>query len=191
MAAMLVSRDAFQLADSLSPLTGRVVSQWLFGIGVLGMALSTIIMMMVISGVVLREMFYWTPGGVKQRLGGLIAGVGVLGPFIWSGKALFWLAVPASVVAMTLLPIAYFTFFLMMNSRKLLGDNVPRGGARVTWNVLMVIATLAATIAAAWSIWAKSGWIGTGAALLFIAAAVVAQFTMKHDHKDTEERPNA
>lgn len=191
MAAMLVSRDAFQLADSLAPLTGRAVSQLLFGAGVLGMALSTIIMMMVISGVVLREMFDWPPGGIKQRLGSMVAGVGVLGPFIWSGKALFWLAVPASVVAMTLLPIAYFTFFLMMNSRKLLGDNMPRGGARVTWNVLMIFATLGATIAAAWSIWAKGGWIGTAAALLFITAAVVAQFLKKPNHTNPEESLNA
>ncbi len=191
MAAMLVNRDAFQLADSLAPLTGRVVSQWLFGIGVLGMALSTVIMMMVITGVVLREMFDWPQGGTKQRLGSMLAGVGVLGPFVWSGKALFWLAVPASVVAMTLLPIAYFTFFLMMNSRKLMGENLPRGAHRVVWNVLMIIATLSASIAAAWSIWTKSGWIGTGAAISFIVLAIVAQFAKKSDHTETEERANA
>lgn len=191
VAAMLVNRDAFQLADSLAPLTGRTVSQYLFGIGVLGMALSTIIVLMVISGVVLREVFNWPPGSLKQRLGSLVAGIGVLGPFVWKGQALFWLAVPASVVAMTLLPIAYFTFLMMMNSRRMLGENRPKGMARVTWNVLMTLATVGATIAAAWSIWAKTGWVGTGAALLFILAAIIAHFTMKNRSGTIEERPNA
>lgn len=190
VAAMLVNRDAFQLADSLTPLTGRTVSQYLFGLGVLGMTLSTTIVLMVITGVVLREMFDWPAGGVKQRLGSMIAGVGVLGPFIWKGQALFWLAVPASIVGMTLLPIAYFTFLLMMNSRKILGDNMPRGVARLTWNVLMIIATVAATIAAAWGIWNKAGWVGASVAMLFIAAAVVAHF-IKPKSNNTEERINA
>jgi Mn2+/Fe2+ NRAMP family transporter len=37
MAAMLVKRDAFNLAKSLSPLTGQVFSHYVFGIGVVGM----------------------------------------------------------------------------------------------------------------------------------------------------------
>lgn len=191
VAAMLVNRDAFQLADSLAPLTGRVVSQFLFGIGVLGMTLSTIIVLMVISGVVLREMFDWPTGGVKQRLGSLIAGIGVLGPFAWKGQALFWLAVPASVVAMTLLPLAYFTFVLLMNNRRMLGKDMPRGASRLVWNVLMIIATVSASIAAAWSIWNKAGWIGAGAAMLFILAAVIAHFRMKNQLHTLEKNLNA
>lgn len=179
LAAMLVNRDAFQLADSLAPLTGNAVSHVLFGIGVLGMGLSTIVMLMLISGFVLREMFGWEPGGLAQRAGSLVAGVGALGPFVWSGKTQFWLAVPASVVGMALLPIAYFTFLLMMNSRTLMGDQLPRGGARLAWNFLMVTATLGAAIAGAWTIWNKSHWYGTSAALGFIALAVVVHFARK------------
>jgi CBS domain-containing protein len=41
LAAMLVRRDAFDLAQSLERLTGRTFSHYVFGIGVLGMALST------------------------------------------------------------------------------------------------------------------------------------------------------
>ena len=40
-----------------------------------------------------------------------------------------------------LLPIAYVTFFFMMNSKSLLGDNMPTGANRLKWNVLMSIAT--------------------------------------------------
>ena len=51
LAAMLVSRDADQLAGSLEKLTGnKTVSQTVFGIGVLGMAVSTIIILMLING---------------------------------------------------------------------------------------------------------------------------------------------
>lgn len=179
IAAMLVNRDAFQLANALAPLTGHTVARVLFGIGVLGMGLSTIVMLMLISGFVLREMFGWEPGGLAQRVGSLVAGVGVLGPFIWSGKTQFWLAVPASVVGMALLPIAYFTFLLMMNSRTLLGDQMPRGGRRVLWNTLMGAATLGAAVGCAWTIWTKSGWYGTSAVLAFIGLAVVVHFARK------------
>ena len=56
LAAMLVSRDAFQLAGSLEKLTGnKAVSQTIFGIGVVGMAISTIIILMLINGFCLTE----------------------------------------------------------------------------------------------------------------------------------------
>jgi hypothetical protein len=42
MVAMLVKRDAFNLADTLAPLTGKGVAQYVFGIGVVGMALSAV-----------------------------------------------------------------------------------------------------------------------------------------------------
>lgn len=187
VAAMLVKRDAFQLADSLAPLTGSTVSHVLFGIGVLGMGLSSIVMLMVISGFVLREMFGWAPGGLAQRVGGLVAGLGVLGPFVWSG-AQFWLAVPASVMGMTLLPIAYFTFLCMMNSRRLLGDQMPRGGSRFIWNTLMVTATVSVTIAGAWTIWNKAGWYGASAGLAFIAAALLVHLLRKAPLDPIEEK---
>ena len=53
--------------------------------------------------------------------GRLIAGViGAFGPYLWSGKAQFYLAVPTSVFGLSLLPFAYITFFLLMNQRSLL-----------------------------------------------------------------------
>ena len=57
LAAMLVSRDAFQLAGSLENLNGnKAVSQIVFGIGVLGMALSTIIILMLINGFAVKKL---------------------------------------------------------------------------------------------------------------------------------------
>ncbi len=42
-------------------------------------------------------------------------------------RAKFWLPIIASSFGMMLLPIAYITFFLMMNSKRILGDEKPTG----------------------------------------------------------------
>lgn len=176
MAAMLVRRDAFNLAAALERLTGKTVAHYVFGLGVLGMALSTIIMLMLISGFTVCEIFGLPQHGWPHRLGCLIAGVGVLGPFIWSGKTQFWLAVPTSVFGMTLLPIAYFTFFLMMNNRALMGGEILQGGKRTLMNVLMLGTLLLAGFGAGWAIWSKTRWIGVGAVAAFFALAVIVHF---------------
>ncbi len=156
VAAMIVKRDAFDLAAALEPLTGRVIARYVFGFGVLAMALSTITILMLISGFAICEMLDLPAEGWPHRLGCLAPAIGALGPFVW-GQAQFWLAVPASVIGMMLLPIAYGTFVLMMNSRRLLGDARPAGWRRVTWNVLMIAALLFATFGAGWSIWSRIG----------------------------------
>ncbi len=180
LAAMLVSRDAFQLAGSLEKLTGnKAVSQTIFGIGVVGMAISTIIILMLINGFCLTEAIGAKMGGVIHRTGAILPGItGALGfLFLWSNAdAKFWLAVPTSVFGMVLLPIAYFTFFCMINSKELMGDALPKGGKRVALNLAMGLALLAASIGAAWSIWSKVKWVGVGAVGLFILLALGALF---------------
>lgn len=176
MAAMLVRRDAFNLASALERLTGKTVAHYVFGLGVLGMALSTIIMLMLISGFTVCEIFGLPQHGWPHRFGCLIAGLGVLGPFIYSGKTQFWLAVPTSVFGMTLLPIAYFTFFLMMNNRALMGGEILKGGKRTLMNLLMLGTLLLAGFGAGWAIWSKTRWIGVGAVAVFFALAVVVHF---------------
>jgi hypothetical protein len=176
MAAMLVRRDAFNLAAALERLTGKTVAHYVFGLGVLGMALSTIIMLMLISGFTVCEIFGLAQHGWPHRLGCLIAGVGVLGPFVWSGKTQFWLAVPTSVFGMTLLPIAYFTFFLMMNNRALMGGEILTGGKRTLMNFLMLGTLLLAGFGAGWAIWSKTRWVGVIAVAAFITLAVIVHF---------------
>ncbi len=180
MAAMLVKRDAYNLADSLSRLTGRTWSHVVFGIGVLGMALSTIIILMLISGFTVCEMLGIPPTGNPRRFACLISAVGIIGPFIWA-KSQFWLAVPTSVFGFMLLPIAFWTFFGMMNSRKLMGDSIPQGGKRVAWNTLMLVALTYATIGAAWNIWNRTQlifgvqirWIALGLVAFIVVLAVI------------------
>ena len=158
LAAMMEKRDTKSLAVTLAPFTGRVVAQKIFGIGVLGMAVSTIIILMLINGLAFQELFgrgksssNETTGKPKLMspyfLGCAVSGLaGCMFPFLWKGDSLAALAVPTSVIGGALLPIAYFTFFLMMNSKKILGDKRPEGVSRIIWNVLMIFATSMATI---------------------------------------------
>ncbi|MDP6905475.1 MAG: divalent metal cation transporter [Verrucomicrobiota bacterium] len=176
LAAMLVSRDAFQLAGSLEKLTGnKAVSQTIFGIGVVGMAISTIIILMLINGFCLTEALGAEMGGPIHKVGSILPGItGALGfLFLWSNAdAKFLLAVPTSVFGMVLLPIAYFTFFCMINSKELLGDALPKGGKRVALNLAIGLALLASTIGAGWSIWSKAKWIGVAAVGAFLLLAL-------------------
>jgi hypothetical protein len=159
LALMLVKRDNFQLATALEPLAGKVVAQGIFGFGVVGMALSTIIILMLMNGLAFQELFGKPNNKKIHYLGCAVSGVaGATGPFIWTGAAAAALAIPTSVIGGSLIPIAYFTFFLMMNSKKVLGDQRPTGKSRVIWNVLMGIATSIATFGSVWVLSGKANF---------------------------------
>ncbi len=177
LAYTLIKRDAFDLANALENLFGKGgLTQKIFGIGVLGMAISTIVILMVINGFCVCEMTHREGDRVVQRLGailpGIVGGLGFLA--LWGDEqAKFWLAVPTSNFGMVLLPIAYIAFFFMMNSPSLLGDAMPRGGVRIIVNVVMLVAIAAASVGAGLSVWANVGWIGVILAAGFIVAGIL------------------
>ena len=178
LTTMLQKRDAGSLAVTLEPFAGEAISQKIFGVGVLGMAVSTIIILMLMNGLAFQEAFSADrkSGATTDKepnindnkalffLGCTISGLaGACFPFLWTGESKAALAVPTSVIGGSLIPIAYFTFFLMMNSKKILGDHRPEGKARLIWNALMIIATTIATSGSVWVLWGKTkapGWIG-------------------------------
>ena len=170
---MLVSPSQLELARSLKPLTGEAISQYVFGFGVLAMALSTIVILMLINGFALCEAVNQPDNEKLRRIGCLIAGiVGFFGPIAW-GKLKAYLVVPTSVFGFTLLPIAYVTFLLLMNSKSLLGDRRPTGATRMKWNILMGIATVIATLGSGWASHGKIGWWGPGIIVLFAVATAL------------------
>jgi len=161
---MLAQRGNIQLATTLQPLTGPGIAQKVFGLGVMGMALSTIIVLMLMNGFALTEML-GKPGNRNIHLiGCAISGIGgFAGAFLWGNPdARAALAVPTSVIGGSMIPIAYFTFLLMMNSRTLLGPDMPTGFRRIRWNTFMIIATGIATAGSIWVLSAKGlpGTIG-------------------------------
>jgi len=176
IAAMLIKRSAFDLARSLRPLTGDIFSHYIFGIGVIGMAISSIIILMLISGFVICEMFGLSHRGNAHRLACMLPAVGFLGPFIWTGgKAQFWLAMPTSVFCGALIPVAYWTFFCLMNSRRVLGHDLPRGGRRVAWNALMILALAVVTPGSLWIIWNKARIYGLAVLGIYLLLLIVVQ----------------
>ena len=169
LSAMLVKRDAFNLAGALAPLTGPGIARYVFGFGVLAMALNAATMLMLINGLCFCELLNKPAKGKYQYMGSLMVCVGILGPFFWK-DAKMWLAVPTSVFAMVLLPIAYFAFLALMNQKSYLGDKMPVGIKRVVWNVLMAIAAVTASLASLWSLWSKLRYTGLG---LFVGFLVL------------------
>jgi len=162
--AMLAQRGNIQLATTLAPLTGPGIAQKVFGLGVLGMAVSTIIVLMLMNGFALTEMLGKSGDRKIHLIGCAISGIGgFAGAFLWGNPdARAALAVPTSVIGGSMIPIAYFTFLLMMNSKPLLGADMPSGGARIRWNILMITATGIATGGSIWALSAKGvpGYIG-------------------------------
>lgn len=176
LTAMLQKRDAGALAITLEPFAGKVISQRIFGVGVLGMAVSTIIILMLMNGLAFQEAFSRADAPTEvgkanlndnkllYYLGCTISGIaGCCFPFLWTGESKAALAIPTSVIGGSLIPIAYFTFFLMMNSKKILGQHRPEGKARLIWNTLMLFATTIATLGSVWVLLGKAeapGWNG-------------------------------
>lgn len=151
IAAMLAKRDVAQLAAALEPFTGKFLAQKIFGFGVLGMAFSTIIMLMLINGFCVTEAIGKPDSKTAHFLGAMAPGiVGFFNPAIWTGASKAALAIPASTIAGSLIPIAYFTFILLMNSKSTLGSEMPSGARRIRWNSLMFLATGLVTCAVLW-----------------------------------------
>jgi Mn2+/Fe2+ NRAMP family transporter len=186
---MLIQRDAGDLALSLENVTGsKAIAQYVFGLGVLGMAISTIIILMLINGFTFTEALGVKTSGTMHRVGSYLpAFTGAFGfLFLWgSDESRFWLAVPTSQIGMILLPVAYITFFLMMNNTKLMGESKLKGGKAWAANIVMVAAIIAATYGCVKTLLSKTMNIpGTeqsvqpfliGAAVGFVVLVLLAQ----------------
>ena len=187
IAALLINRDTGAFADSLSTLTSdKSFANTVFGVGVLAMALSTISMLMLISGFVFSEMFGKPHGGVYHKIGIICGGTGIFWPYFWNSGSKAFLAIITSTIGYILLPIAFLAFFLMMNSKKILGDDLPQGGKRILWNVLMGGSLVLTGVAAAYTATTKNLWgfpIGTVGIIVFIILVIFGQIHMNKKHK--------
>jgi manganese transport protein len=130
-----------EAAKTLGGLLGPVWGRVLFDLGLLGMLLTTITLHMVCSGLACAEMFGLRVGSRGYRLATLLPAPGVLGSLFW-GSMSVWLAVPTSIIAGCLLPLAYFGFLKLQRSRDYLGADRPTGARLTAWTVALGVATL-------------------------------------------------
>jgi len=189
LSTMLAKRSATELATALEPFLGRHV-QLIFGIGILAMAISTMLIHMMINGYAISEAF----GRYESRKWFLIGAVipalsGLFSPLIWAGSVKAAIVVPASVIATTFLPLAYLIFILLMNSKKALGSEMVK--RKWLWNTLMLFAAGVATFASVWALLGKMnspnsynyyfGLIGV-VSLSFLMVFGLFQFWQKERH---------
>jgi Mn2+/Fe2+ NRAMP family transporter len=125
----------------LPPFTGRV----LFDLGVAAMPLSTITILMLISGLAVCEIMRKPHRGFWFKAGTLLPAIGILGV---GYRAPFWLGPLISSFALILLPIAYLGYLILCNSKAFMGESLVTGSKRVGWNIAMGVVLAIAVIGA-------------------------------------------
>lgn len=134
-----------QAAETLSATgVGLFFGRILFGVGILGMAVSTIILHMLVCGFALCEIFKWPADGWKYRLACLLPAPAITGALFWPTLKTY-VALPTSAISGVLLPIAYLGWFLLHNNARFMGENRPKGRARLFWNIGMLTAVCLAS----------------------------------------------
>lgn len=138
---------ALEMAAALEPAFGgnKTAAHWVFGLGVLGMTVSTIPLLMLVCGFIAVEIFKVDPKGNGYRLATLLPAVGILGPVVWRDYNA-WMAIPTSVIGFVLMPIAYISFLVLQNRRAYLGEDRPSGRSRLVWNLVLGVGTLLVTV---------------------------------------------
>ena len=116
-------------------------SRIVFGLGIVGMALSSITMHMLISGFAVCELFGIEPSGWRYRLACLLPAPGFVGVILW-GYIGPWIAIPTSAICGLMLPIAFIAFFILNNSKRYLGKDKPSGAKAVVWNIAMLVSII-------------------------------------------------
>jgi len=179
MAAMLVKRDASNLSETLAPLVGYDFANYIFGLGILAMATNSMLMNMLICGLSFAELFGKTGKPKWSILGSSILFFSAMGSVFLTG-AKMWLVIYSGIVTMVLLPVAYAAFFVMMNSKKILKDSMPRGASRWCWNILMGISLAACSFAALYVLSSKLGtYIGPSIFAAFAVAVLISHLILK------------
>ncbi len=137
-------------SSGVGEFTGRVV----FALGILGMALSTITLQMIVAGFVVCELFGWDAQGPRFRWACLVPAPAMFGVVLWETMGT-WVALPAFTIGLIMLPIAYVSWFVLQNSDGLLGEHRPRGVSAVRWNVAMSIAVAVTLVSVAYTLWTR------------------------------------
>jgi hypothetical protein len=175
MAAMLVERKFGDLSRSLAPFTGDRPAELIFGLGVLAMAISTAIILMLINGLAFCVAFNRPYTSWTHRIGAIIPAItGAFGPFYWGQlTAATDVATITAAVGMILLPVAYITFILLINNRKVMGEDKPAGGKAALLNAVLIFTVTLVSIGAVRELWKKLEWGGIALMIGFLLVAAL------------------
>ena len=124
---------------------GPVIGKWIFGLGILAMALSSITMQMLASGFAGVKLFGVKEDSIGHKVFIVLPAIGFLGAVFW-GDIAPWVAVPTNVICGLFLPVSYLGFTLLQRNRAFLRDDVPRGGLATAWIGGMAVATIVLTV---------------------------------------------
>ena len=137
----------------MGAITGRLV----FAVGILGMAVGSLVMHMLCCGAAAGAMFNWEPHSRQYRLALLLPTPAVLGVFLWSSMGAY-VILPTSAICGFLLPIAYLGWLFLNNSKTYLGADRPEGARRVCYNLAMVLCILTVLASVTYSTGVKLNW---------------------------------
>lgn len=123
---------------------GESVGLWIFSLGILAMALSSITMQMLASGFAGVKLFGFKEQSTGHKLFTLLPAVGVLGA-IWWVKMAAWVPVPTNIICGIFLPLSYVGFLILNLNRDYLGADRVKGTKLVLWSIGMLLAVVVIT----------------------------------------------
>ena len=141
-------------AAGLGDFAGRLV----FPLGVLGMAVGSLVMHMLTCGAAAREMFGFADDSLAYRLSCLLPTPAVLGVFLWTSMGPY-VILPTSAICGFLLPIAYIGWLVLNNRPGYLGDAMPTGSRRAAYNGAMLVCIVTVLASVTYSTGVGLGWI--------------------------------
>ncbi|HAC08559.1 MAG TPA: hypothetical protein DCG14_02785, partial [Phycisphaerales bacterium] len=122
-----------------------VIGLWIFGLGILAMALSSITMQMLASGFAGVKLFGVREDSVGHKFFILLPAIGVFGAVVWADIAP-WVAVPTNVICGLFLPASYLGFTLLLRRRSFLGEDTPKNPLAIWWIGGMLLGTIVLTV---------------------------------------------
>ena len=123
---------------------GETVGLWIFGLGILAMALSSITMQMLASGFAGVKLFGFKEHSNGHKLFTVLPAVGVLGAIWWSELAA-WVPVPTNIICGIFLPLSYLGFLILNLRKDYLGADRPGVTTSAMWSIGMILAIAAIT----------------------------------------------
>lgn len=138
----------------MGPVTGRLV----FALGILGMAVGSLVMHMLCCGAAAGALMGWEPHSRAYRLALLLPTPAVLGVFLWSTMGAY-VVLPTSAICGALLPIAYVGWLLLNNRSDYLGADRPAGTRALMFNAAMVLCIVTVLVSVCYSTAVALGWL--------------------------------